>query len=91
MKLTIEMYGLSPYTESNQVDLEIKDGAGLGELISALVRRIPSFEGHVKQVGRNRLVENYGLYVNGQFVDPDEQIQLKKDDRVVLLLLATGG
>jgi hypothetical protein len=91
MKLNVEMYGLSPFTDTNEVDVEVKEDAGLPDLIAALVKKIPSFKGRVIQAGDSRLVETYGMYVNGRFVDQDERLQLKPDDRVVLILLATGG
>ncbi len=89
MKLTVEMFGLSPYTEENLVAVEIEDGA-LGQLLQAVGSKIPSLKGRVIQ-SDNRLVENYGLYVNGEFVSDDRSVRLKQGDRVVLILLATGG
>jgi hypothetical protein len=91
MQLAVEMYGLSPYTNFNKVDVELEAGTGIPELIGALGQKIPSFEGSVKEVGVNRLIETYGLYVNGQFVQQDDPVKFKPGDRVVIILLAVGG
>jgi len=91
MKLTVEMYGLSPYTNLNKIDIDLETGAEIPELISALGQKIPAFEGHVKEAGKNRLIETYGLYINGQFVQQDDPIKLVPSDRVVIILLAVGG
>ncbi len=90
MKLTVEMFGLSPYTEENSVGVDIENGATMGELLAAIGTKMPSLKGRVIQ-SDNKLVENYGLYVNGEFVSDDRAVKLKQGDRVVLLLLATGG
>ena len=90
MKLTVEMFGLSPHTEENSVVVEVENEATLGQLMEAIGRKIPSLKGRVIQ-SDNRLVENYGLYVNGEFVSDDRAVRLKQSDRVVLILLATGG
>ncbi len=91
MKLTVEMYGLSPHTELNKVDVELEDGAGFSELIGVLGQKISAFEGTVKEKGKNRLIEKYGLYLNSQFISQDEPVQLKPGDRVVIILQAVGG
>jgi|WetSurMetagenome_2_1015567.scaffolds.fasta_scaffold202064_1 hypothetical protein len=91
MKLTVEMYGLSPYTNLNKIDIDLEAESGIPQFISAIGQKIPTFEGHVKEAGINRLVETYGLYINGQFVQQDDPIKLKSGDRVVIILLAVGG
>jgi hypothetical protein len=91
MELTVEMYGLSPYTEANSVKVEVKNDAGIQDVLGAVIQKIPSLEGHVIQSGVNRLVETYGMYLNGRFINQDESIEIKPDDRIVLILLAVGG
>jgi hypothetical protein len=91
MKLTVEMYGLSPYTELNKIEIEVENGAGIGELIGELGKTLPAFEGTVKEKGTNRLIEKYGIYLNSQFISQDEPVKLKPNDRVVLILQAVGG
>lgn len=87
----VEMFGMAPYTEDNSVEVELKDGATVPELIAALGQKMPQFRGPVIQAGLPHLVENYGIYVNGQFVLDYENVRLKETDRIVLILLATGG
>lgn len=91
MKYTVEMFGLSPFTEANAVDLELKDGASLPDLLAALARKMPSFKGRIIEAGERHLVENYGIYINGQFVSEYEGMVLKPTDRIVIILLAVGG
>jgi len=91
MKLTVEMYGLSPYTEANLIVIEVRDNASISDVLGAIVEKIPSLDGHVIQSGINRLVETYGMYFNGRFINQDEAIEIKPDDRIVLILLAVGG
>ncbi len=90
MKLTVEMFGLSPFTEANSVDVEVQEEASISHLLEAMARKMPSLVGRVIQPG-GKLVENYGLYVNSEFITDDHNIRFKKSDRVVLILLATGG
>jgi len=91
MKFTVEMFGLSPFTEDNSVQVELKEGASVADLVAALRQKMPSFRGRVIMPDRDRLVENYGFYVNGEFVTEEGHVLLKKGDRIVLILLATGG
>ena len=91
MKYTVEMFGLSPFSEDNAVELDLPDGASLRQLFTALVLKIPAFTGRVIEPGTGRLVENYGIYINGQFASEHENVQLKPSDRIVLILLAVGG
>ncbi len=91
MKLTVEMFGLSPFVDTNAVEVEVANDASLAQLIEALGRKLPALRGRVIDTEQNRLVENYGLYINTQFVSGDEPVRLKQGDRVVLILLATGG
>jgi hypothetical protein len=91
MKLNVEMFGLSPFVDTNAVEVEVEGDSSLPRVIEALGHKLPALRGRVIDPDQNRLVENYGLYVNGQFVSGDEPVRLKASDRVVLILLATGG
>ncbi len=89
----VEMYGLSSeITELREVEIELKDGASLGDIVGALRRKIPALEGHVIRDGENRLMERYAFNINGRFYfDDREELQLQGGERVALLTLATGG
>jgi hypothetical protein len=91
MKLTVEMFGLSPFVDTNAVEVDIEGDGSLARLIEALGRKLPALSGRVIDPEHNRLFENYGLYINSQFVSGEEPVHLKANDRVVLILLATGG
>ena len=86
------MYGISPgITELTRVEVELNEGAAIDELVSALKAKVPALEGPVIQSGYNRLTEAYTFIVNGQFHFGEDEVKIKKGDRVVLVLLAFGG
>jgi hypothetical protein len=91
MTLTVEMFGLSPFAQTNSVRVEVPEQATVQELVAALAANVPSLVGHVIQTDGRNLVENYGFYINSLFVSDDQDVRLKSGDRVVLILLATGG
>ncbi len=86
------MFGLPrEVTELREVEVRLKDGANLGDVIAALRRKIPALEGGVIRAGENRLMEHCAFNINGRFYLNDKDIQLQDGDRVSLLTLATGG
>ena len=88
----VEMFGLEDeITGRQKVEVDLKDGANLRDVIAALRREISALEGPVIRFGEDQLVGHYGFYINGRFYAGDEEAQLKKGDRIVLLALATGG
>jgi hypothetical protein len=91
MILTVEMFGLSPVTNAASVQIELRSGASLADVVRGIADKMPVLVGKVIEKDRSRLVETYGFYVNGQFTGEDPDLRLKEGDRVVLLLLATGG
>jgi len=88
----VEMFGLSDeITALRKAEVELKDGASPRDVVAALRREIPALEGSVIRCGEDRLVDDYGFYINGRFYSGDEEVHLKAGDRIVLLALATGG
>jgi len=88
----VQLFGLPrKVTELREVEVELKDGANLGDVIAALRREIPALEGRVIRAGENRLMEHYAFNINGRFYLNDKEVQLQDGDRVALLTLATGG
>ncbi len=88
----VQLFGLPrEITELREVEVGLKGGANLGDVIAALRRAIPTLEGRVIRAGEDRLIENYGFNINGRFYLNDEEVQLKDGDRIALLTLATGG
>ena len=88
----VQLFGLPhEITELQKVEVELEDGANLGDVIAALRREIPALEGRVIRAGENRLMEHCAFNINGRFYLGGEEIQLQDDDRVLLLTLATGG
>ena len=92
IKCVVEMFGL-PHriTELREVELRLKNGANLRDVVAALRCAIPALEGRVIRAGEDRLTEYYAFSINGQFYINDQDIKLKDGDSVMLLTLATGG
>ena len=86
------MYGLPhEITPLREVELDLNDGANMSEVVAALRKRIPALEGKVIRQGEDRLEELYKFNINGHFYFDGMDFQLHKDDRIALLVPATGG
>ncbi len=91
-KCKLQMYGLPhEITPLREVELDLKEGASMAEVIAALREKIPALEGPVIRTGENRLAELYKFNVNGHFYFDGMDFQLKPGDRIALLVPATGG
>jgi len=92
LRCIVQLFGLPhEITELHEVEVELKDGASLGDVIAALRREIPALEGRVIRAGENRLMEHCAFNINGRFYLDDREVQLQNGDRILLLTLATGG
>jgi hypothetical protein len=92
MTVTVEMYGLPPVlTRQRQAEIDLKEENDLPALVAGLRRSIPALSGSVINPSQDRLSENYAFIINGQFQQNDSHVRLKPGDRIVLVLLATGG
>lgn len=92
MRCIVQLFGLPrEVTELREVEVKLKDGAKLGDVIAALRQKIPALEGHVIRAGGNRLMEHCAFNIKGRFYLDDRDIQLQNGDRILLLTLATGG
>ena len=88
----VQMFGLPrEVTERREVEVELKDGASLGDVVAALRHEIPALEGHVIRAGENRLMEHCAFNINGRFYSEDREVQIQDGDHILLLTLATGG
>jgi len=88
----VQMFGLPhEVTELREVEVELKDGASLGDVVAALKRAIPALEGHIIRAGENRLMEHCAFNINGRFYSEDGEVRIQDGDRILLLTLATGG
>ncbi len=91
-KCTVEMYGLAlEVCGISEIELELKDGAHLGELIAELRKKVPVLEGPVINAGEDRLTEHCLFNIDGRFYFGNEDMVLKDGGSVRLLTLATGG
>ena len=86
------MYGLRrEITELREVEVELRDGATIAEVIAAMREKIPALEGPVFRKGEDRLVEQYKFNVNGKFYFDGQDFKLHEGDRIALLVPMTGG
>jgi len=91
-KVFIPMYGLRrEITEQREVEVELRDGAAMAEVIAAMREKVPSLEGPVLRKGEDRLVEKYKFNINGKFYFDGQDFKLNKGDRIALLVPITGG
>jgi molybdopterin converting factor small subunit len=91
-KCKLQMYGLSrDITELREVELELRNGAGMTDVVAALKNKIPALEGPVIVLGENRLEALYKFNINGRFYFEGMDFQLHPGDRIALLVPATGG
>ena len=74
-----------------EVEVELKDGAGMADVVAALREKIPALEGPVIRTAEDRLVESFKFNVNGDFFFDGMDFQLQSSDRIALLMPATGG
>ena len=86
------MYGLAQeITTVREVKVELRDGAGMAEVIAAMREKVPSLEGSVFRSGQDRLEENYKFNINGRFYFDGTDFELHPADRIALLVPVTGG
>ena len=92
IKCTVEMWGL-PRELSGlpQVEVRVKDDAGLRDVIAALKIEVPALEGAVISSVGDRLEDTCAFAIGGQFYADGEDVKLHEGDRLRLLTLATGG
>lgn len=91
-KCVVGMFGLpQEITELQKVEIELKDGASLRDVIAALRREIPKLEGYVVCAGEDQLMGDYTFNINGRFYFDDRQIQLHNGDHIALLTIPRGG
>jgi molybdopterin converting factor small subunit len=91
-KFVIPMYGLRrEITEMREVEVELRDGANIAEVIAAMKEKIPDLEGQVIRPGENRLADEYKFNINGKFYFDGSDFELHPGDRIALLVPMTGG
>jgi len=91
-KCVIGLFGLPREIASeHEVEVELRDEAGLTDVIVALRQKIPRMEGPVICDGEDKLTEYYAFNINGRFYTDDKEIRIRSGDNVALLTLPTGG
>lgn len=91
-KIKMPMYGLyHGITDLRDVELELRDGAGMAEVVAEMRKRIPALEGPVIRSGEDRLIELYKFNINGHFFFDGMDFELHPEDRIALLVPAVGG
>jgi len=82
---------INPEILSTDGEVELEEGAGMAEVIAAMKEKIPTLEGPVIRDGENRLEDLYKFNINGRFYFDGMDFELHENDRIALLVPATGG
>jgi molybdopterin converting factor small subunit len=94
-RCTVEFFIAPAKLAESKVEIEVKEGAKLRDVIAALRRKVPALEGSVIVTGEDRMVEGYTFNIHGHFYtyneDKDENLQLRDGDRIALLTIPMGG
>jgi molybdopterin converting factor small subunit len=91
-RYVVEMFG-RPYeiTGLRKVELELKNGASLADIVAGLKLAVPELEGEVIRTGEDRITDEFTFNINGRFYSYDGDLHLQEGDHIVLLTLATIG
>ncbi len=88
----IHIYGLPREISTvREAEVELREGAGMAEVIAALREKIPELEGPVIREGQARLMDYFKFNINGHFYFDGMDFELHKGDRIALLMPITGG
>jgi molybdopterin converting factor small subunit len=91
-RCSIGLYGPPrEITGRAEVEIELSEEAGLTEVIGALRREIPRLEGRVISNGKDKLTGYYVFNINGRFYNDGMKIRIKREDKIALLPLVSGG
>jgi molybdopterin converting factor small subunit len=95
LKCTFDFYGLPVSLTDLKVEIEVKEGAKLQDIIAALRRKVPALEGQIIKRGEDRMVDGFTFNIRGHFYvdgfDNDTDLQLKDGDHIALLTMPVGG
>jgi hypothetical protein len=91
-KITVEIYGVpNEATSLRKIELELQEGAYITDLIAALKHAIPTLDGRVTYPGLDVFNQYYAFNINGRFYTNEREIQIRPNDHIAMLSLATGG
>ena len=92
IKCIVEMFGVPrDVTGLREVEVSLEENASLSNLVDALRRAIPALDGRVIQAGADRLLDNYGFNIKGQFYFDNAEVQLEDGEHIIIITIATGG
>ena len=95
IKCIVEFFGVPVKTTEMKVEIELKEGAKLKDIIAALRHKLPALEETIIVPGEDRMVAGYTFNIHGHFYidgyDDDQDIKLKNGDRIAVLTIPTGG
>ena len=95
IKCTVEFFGVPVKTSELKVEIEVKEGAHLKDVIGALRHKVPALEGNIIVPGKDKMVDGYTFNIHGKFYidgyDDDKDILLKNGDIIAVLTIPVGG
>ena len=94
-KCTVDFFVLPASITEQKVEIEVKEGAKLRDIIAALRLKVPALEGKIIITGQDYMVDGFTFNIHGHFYvdgfDNDQDLQLKDGDHIALLTMPVGG
>jgi molybdopterin converting factor small subunit len=95
IKCKVEFFGVPVQASEQKVEIEIKEGARLKDIIAALRRKLPGLEGNIIVAGKDKMIDGYTFNIHGKFYvdgyDDDKDIELVNGDKIAVLTIPIGG
>ena len=91
----VDFFGVPAKIPDGKVEIELKEGAKLRDIIAALRQKTPVLEGTIIVAGEDRMFDGYTFNIHGRFYtdafDANETLQLQNGDHIALLTVPVGG
>jgi molybdopterin converting factor small subunit len=95
IKCIVEFYGVPVTAPGQKVEIELKEGARLKDIIAALRVKLPEVEGSIIVTGQDKMIDGFTFNIKGKFYidgdDDDSKLDLKDGDKVAVLTIPIGG
>ncbi|MFC1863329.1 MoaD/ThiS family protein [Thermodesulfobacteriota bacterium] len=75
----------------HKVEVQLKDKAGMAEVVAALREKVPGLENIVIRADEDRLEKFYRFNINGRLFFDGMDFELHEGDKIALLMPPAGG
>jgi molybdopterin converting factor small subunit len=92
MRVTVEFFGVARhFAEVADCELELDEGARLGDVVRELAQRFPRLVGD-RVIGQGEeLSQSFALSINGGMVTQNLDVRIADNDRLLLISATWGG